>query len=78
MDVMQKVFSDKKYCLRQLGIARETFGSRKTTLQNFDNLEQALTLLYLYCPDEIKDLALATLEETISRRVMLEILREGK
>jgi len=53
--------------------AREAFGSTETTRKQYNAIEKALGMIYLYGPDEVKSIALATIEESIARKVYFEM-----
>lgn len=74
VDEIQQYYSDIENCKRDLLTARRTFGDRKTTREQYDQLEKALGLMYLYCPEEIETFVSATLQEANVRRTYFEIV----
>jgi hypothetical protein len=67
-DTAEKLLSNKEYCLEQLREAREIFSNKNTTEEKYDAMEKALGMIYLYCPDEIKEIAYAYLHEATIRK----------
>lgn len=65
---IQEYFQDEKNCYRDIGAARKAFGSTTTTEAQYDQMEKTLSLMFLYCPEDIQDIVLATLEEAELRR----------
>jgi hypothetical protein len=60
---MQELFEKKEYCIKELHSAREIFCSGDVTFEQKERLQKALTFMYLYCPEEIRDLVLSHIEE---------------
>lgn len=69
----ESIYTNIDLCKKDLMIARETFGSTQTTIHQYDQMQKALSMMYLYCPDEIKDFVLLTLEESNRRRLYYEL-----
>ena len=67
---MKKLFADKKYCYEQLNFAREKFGNKNTTYEQLGNISKTLAFMYLYCPKDIKELVLSTIDELEKRKIM--------
>jgi len=74
LDETKDPFQDKEYCYSELMKVREMFGNRNTTEKQYDNLQNFLGVLYFRCPDDIKDVVLATIYESQRRRIMFEKL----
>jgi len=45
-------------------LARKTFGSTKTTREQYEGMEKALAFMYVHCPADLQDLVLSTLNES--------------
>lgn len=63
-------FSDRETCLKSIRTARELMTSKKTTVAEWDALEKALGLMFLYCPDDLRSAVEATLIEADTRRIL--------
>ena len=69
---MEELFKEKDYCYAELGKARRAFGDTSTSRACFEQMEKALALVYLYCPEEIQGVVLAVLEEAEGRKLWFE------
>jgi len=67
-DPLIEYYSDKENCYTDIKLAREAFGSTKTTEEQYDQLEKALGIMFLHCPEEISGIVEATLREATARR----------
>jgi hypothetical protein len=61
-----ELYKDRDYCLSEIRQARELFSS-KYFQSKFDTLVKSLGLMLLYCPEDIYDIVLATLQEAEQR-----------
>lgn len=69
---MQELFNDKEYCYSQIREAREIFGNRNTTREQFDAMMRALAFGMLYCPEDIRTFFESTLKEATLRQCHYE------
>ena len=67
-DALIEYYSDKDNCFAEIGVARKTFGNTKTTEEQYDQMEKALGIMFLYCPEDIQHFVQATMEEAATRR----------
>jgi len=67
-------FTDRAKCLESIHEARELFGNKSTTESQYTQMEKALALGYLYCPDDLKGTFERTLLEATKRRFWYEEL----
>jgi hypothetical protein len=65
----EDAFKDKEYCFEQIKEARKLFGNKNTTEEQYEAMEKVLGFAYLYCPEEIKSLVFATLNEAERRKI---------
>lgn len=72
------IFNDPGYCLTQLRVAREIFGDRRTTEEQYDACGRAVTLILLHGPESVVETARATLLEMGYRRWFFEKLWGNK
>jgi len=63
------VYADKERCCEDLCLARELFGNRSTTESQYKKMQFSLGLILLYCPEEMKSLAEATIIEAGMREL---------
>ena len=62
-DYLQDYYSDSKNVYSELGVARKGFGSTETTEDQWCQIEKTLGIMYLYCPEDLQTIVLATLTE---------------
>jgi hypothetical protein len=75
MNELETIFSDKKYCFSEIGKARQLFSDRANmTVQKVEAMGKALGLMYLYCPEDIEDLVVATMTELAMRSSHLGVV----
>lgn len=67
-DALTEYYSDKENCFADIREARKAFGSTTTTEDQYDQMEKALGIMYLRCPEEIQHIVLATIQEAEFRR----------
>lgn len=70
---MKEFYSKKDTCYKDITTAREAFRDKTTTGKQYDQIEKTLGIMYLYCPEEIQYIVLATLTECQCRRDLLGI-----
>ena len=68
--MIAEFYSQKDNCLKEIRKARELFGNRSTTEKQYTGMESALSYMYLYCPDEIRNSVESTLQEAEMRKPM--------
>jgi hypothetical protein len=66
---MEELFKDKAYCNTQIVEARKQFGNVNTTDEQLDKINDTLAFMYIYCPDELQSIVLATMNELEKRRL---------
>lgn len=71
MDI-QKHYSNKENCIKDLSLARETYSSRNTTKEQFDGMMKSLLFILLYCPEELKIGVEAHIIDAERRRMFFE------
>jgi hypothetical protein len=69
----EKDIYTKEYCSKEIFLAREIFGNKNTTEEQYDAMEKGLSLMYLYCPEEIKTDVYAIISEAEKRRIYFEL-----
>lgn len=76
-NAIAEVFSDRQYCIDEMLRIRDTWGSRSTfTREAIEAARISLGFMALYCPDGLRDVVMATLDE-LGRRE-LYVLAEGR
>lgn len=65
--ILKEHYSVRENCVRDLGLARKTFGSTDATREAYEKMVFSLGLIVLYCPEELSTAAQATLEEATMR-----------
>lgn len=68
---MDELFKDSEYCKKQLVEARRIMGKKSLTKEKSEKLSFTLGAMYLYCPDDMKDIVYATLSELTRREQFL-------
>ena len=63
-------YENKSNVYKDLGLARSMF-SKKCTLEEFEQMEKTLGLMYLYCPNDLMSVVHATMEEATTRKFYL-------
>ena len=71
---MEHPYNDIALCYKDLLKARETFGCTTTTPQQYNSMELALSLMFIYCPQQISTLVESTIVEAAERRTYFEML----
>jgi len=70
---MKQIYNDIEKCKKDLLLAREKFGDINTTREQYDAMQRALAAMVMYCPENFKNHALATLKEAEYRRIYYEM-----
>ena len=70
---IQELCKDKKYCLEEVGRARQLFGDRRTTRKQFDCLISSLLFMLAYCPEECRFIIEGTFREASMRQAYFEL-----
>jgi len=68
---MQEIYSNKEYCFSEIRKVREKFGEKSTTFQEYKSMLHGLAYMYLYCPEQIKMIVLAHINELNRRSAYL-------
>jgi len=63
---------DEQRCFKALGEARTAFTSKRTTREQYDQMQKMLGIIYWGCPESVREAALATIEEAECRRPYFE------
>jgi len=66
-DTIQEYFQDPKNCYTDLGMARKCFTNSATTQDEYEAMEKALGLMFLYCPEDLSSIVEATMHEATQR-----------
>lgn len=63
-DAIADVFSDRQYCIDEMLRIHDTWGSRsKFTREAIEAARISLGFMALYCPDDLRDMVMATIDE---------------
>ncbi len=68
------IYDSIEYCQKEIKLARELFGKRNTTEDQYNQMLKGLAILNLYCPEEFKITAESTITEAIRRKIYYSIL----
>ena len=71
-DALTEYYQDKENCFTDIRAARAAFGNTNTTEAEYDQMEKALGIMYLHCPEEIQGAVLATINEAEIRRLWFD------
>ncbi|MGD8707054.1 MAG: hypothetical protein PVI88_00035 [Nitrosopumilaceae archaeon] len=66
---LENYFKDKDFCLEQMREARELFGNRKTTPEQYQAIYRVIGFVLLYGPEEIRYMAQALIDEVARREI---------
>jgi len=66
-------FKNEEHCYTALNDARKLFGIKTTTRKQYDLMQNILAFVYIYCPDNLRDLAFQTMNESEERRFYFEM-----
>lgn len=69
MSEIQQYYSNRENCFNDIRVAREAFGNKNTTEEQYDALQKSLGIMYLNCPEDIANLVRAQLYEAEQRRM---------
>lgn len=69
MSDIAALFQDRDYCLAEMRRIRQSLGTIKATDAAFESAESVLSFMWLYCPEDLRNLVEAQLKETGRRRV---------
>jgi hypothetical protein len=73
MSAIEKIFSNKDYCLSELREARKIFTSKELfNHRSKTALDKSLGLMYLYCDESIRDFVLSHIHEMELRFAYME------
>lgn len=67
-DPLIEYYSDKENCFTDIRAAREAFGSTRTTEDEYDQMEKALGIMFIHCPEDVQGIVEATMYEATWRR----------
>lgn len=77
-DSLEELFSDADYCRKEMARIRDKVGTKppegEDPLKHFDPALSALALMLFNCPEEMKYLVRAQIEETSRRQTMVMML----
>lgn len=68
-DALVEYYSIKENCFADICTARKAFGNVNTTEEQYDQMEKALGIMYLHCPEDIQHVVLQTIQEAEIRRL---------
>lgn len=71
-----ELYKERDYCLSEVRQARELFSS-KSFQEKFDGLVKSLGLMLLYCPEDVYDIVLSTLQEAEQRVVCHNVVKNS-
>jgi len=74
---IQEYYQVEKNCYSDLVQARKCFGNTATTEAEFEAMEKALGLMYLYCPTDLQQIVLATMDEAEFRKAYFSWYQVG-
>lgn len=74
MNEIEDAYKNPDYCKQEIMLARKIFGDKNTTAEQYKAMESSLAFMYLYCPESIKEIALATLQEAEKRKFYFEYM----
>jgi hypothetical protein len=63
MDAHEELYSNRDYCMKELGASRTVMTSKGFTKAKYEQVTKALALMYLYCPKDIQDFVEAIMNE---------------
>lgn len=66
-------YKDIENCRNEIRTARELMGNKNTTRQQFEAMEKGLGILYLNCPEDFQEMALAHIQEAQRRKFYIEL-----
>lgn len=69
----KSAYSDESACLSDIELAWKTFGSNKTTREQYDAMTKCLYMMLIECPESMKTHVEAVLLEAEMRRVYFEL-----
>jgi len=61
-DLIQEYFADEKNCYRDMGEVRKLYNTN-TTIEQARNARKSLGLMYIWCPEDLKDFVLGCMNE---------------
>lgn len=69
-DSLTEYYANKDNCIKDLSMARKLFSTidKNTTQKKYEQMERALSFMYIYCPEELKFIVHATLLESERRK----------
>ena len=62
------IYDDIEYCREEIRSAWTLFCNRNTTEEQFRGMFKGIGLVYLYCPNKLKSIAQATVQEALARK----------
>jgi hypothetical protein len=72
MNEIEDAYKSADYCKQEIMLARKIFGDKNTTPEQYDAMQSSLSFMYLYCPEDLKKIVLATLQESERRKFYFE------
>ena len=61
-DHIKEYFAVEENCYKDLGQLRKLY-NKNTTVEEARNAQKSLHLMYLYCPEDLSSIVLATMDE---------------
>ena len=77
MDTIEQLYSDRDYCLKEIGNIRQSIGTTQATQKTFDAAIRSLGFMRLYAPAEIMGLVDMQIGETETRLTYF-LLRDSR
>ena len=72
-DVVSEAYDTKEKCFREILVSRRIMGDKNLfTLEVAEAMLKGLGLMYLHCPDEIKETVHAFMNEVMIRKTFIE------
>ena len=71
MSEISEIYADKEKCIADILLAREMFGNKNSSALQYAQCEKSLSLMYLYCPEDLVPAVMATLQELDRRRTLI-------
>jgi hypothetical protein len=71
MSELQAVYTDRNYCIEEMGRIREMWGYKTTfSKKAIEGARTSLGFMLLYCPEELTNSVLSMIEELGQREIL--------